>query len=167
MTTDPQAPKPSVPVTEVLPHHTAAAPAYRQSESLPEQRSSTTVIPLPVRSKRSRLPWLIGIAVVMAIGGGGMWYWWTSGTPPAPYKTALVDRGSITAIVTATGTVNPVISVQVGSQVSGKVSQLFADFNSKVTKGLVLAADRSKIVQGPLEPSTRCREERQGEPRQS
>lgn len=68
-----------------------------------------------------------------------MWYWWTSGTPPTQYKTALVDRGPITAIVTATGTVNPVISVQVGSQVSGKVAQLFADFNSKVTKGQVLA----------------------------
>jgi len=68
-----------------------------------------------------------------------MWYWWTSGTPPIQYKTTLVDRGPITAIVTATGTVNPVVSVQVGSQVSGKVSRLFADFNSKVTKGQILA----------------------------
>jgi HlyD family secretion protein len=150
MTTDPQAPKPSVPVTEVLPHHTAAAPAYRQSEPLPEQRLSTTVISLPVRSKRSRLPWLIGIVVVMAAGGGGLWYWLTSGTPPVPYKTALVDRGPITAIVTATGTVNPVISVQVGSQVSGKVSQLFADFNSKVTKGLVLAQIDQKSFKARL-----------------
>ena len=150
MTIDPQAPKPSAPVTEVLPHHTDAAPAHRQSEPLPEQRSSTTVIPLPVRSKRSRLPWLIGIVVVMAAGGGGLWYWWTSGTPPVPYKTALVDRGPITAIVTATGTVNPVISVQVGSQVSGKVSQLFADFNSKVTKGLVLAQIDQKSFKARL-----------------
>jgi len=68
-----------------------------------------------------------------------MWYWWTSGAPPIHYKTALVDRGPITAIVTATGTINPVVSVQVGSQVSGKVAQLFADFNSKVMKGQVLA----------------------------
>jgi HlyD family secretion protein len=82
---------------------------------------------------------LIGIVMIMVIGGGGMWYWWTSGTPPIQYKTTLVDRGPITAIVTATGTVNPVVSVQVGSQVSGKVSRLFADFNSKVTKGQVLA----------------------------
>lgn len=150
MTTDPEAPKPSAPVTEVVPRQTAAAPTYRQSESLPEQRSSTTVIPLLVRSKRSRLPWLIGIVVVMAAGGGGLWYWWTSGTPPVPYKTALVDRGPITAIVTATGTVNPVISVQVGSQVSGKVSQLFADFNSKVTKGQVLAQIDQKSFKARL-----------------
>jgi HlyD family secretion protein len=69
----------------------------------------------------------------------GAWYWWTAGAPPVQYKTALVDRGPITAIVTATGTVNPVVSVQVGSQVSGKITQLMADFNSVVTKGQVLA----------------------------
>ena len=68
-----------------------------------------------------------------------MWYWWTSGAPPIHYKTALVDRGPITALVTATGTINPVVSVQVGSQVSGKVAQLFADFNSRVAKGQILA----------------------------
>lgn len=49
-----------------------------------------------------------------------------------------VDRGPITAIVTATGTVNPVVSVLVGSQVSGKIAQLFADFNSVVTQGQTL-----------------------------
>jgi HlyD family secretion protein len=68
-----------------------------------------------------------------------MWYWWTAGTPPIQYKTALVDRGPITAIVTATGTVNPVVSVQVGSQVSGKIAKLFADFNSVVKQGQTLA----------------------------
>jgi HlyD family secretion protein len=69
---------------------------------------------------------------VLAIIGTGTWYWWMAGTPPVHYKTALVDRGPITAIVTATGTVNPVMSVQVGSQVSGKITQLMADFNSVV-----------------------------------
>ena len=86
-----------------------------------------------------RLPWLIGIAILLALIGGGAWYWWTAGNPPVHYNTALVDRGPITAIVTATGTVNPVVSVQVGSQVSGKITQLMADFNSVVTKGQVLA----------------------------
>ena len=75
----------------------------------------------------------------MLIGGGGFWYWWNSASPSVQYKTVLVDRGPITAVVTATGTINPVVSVQVGSQVSGKVAQLFADFNSKVAKGQVLA----------------------------
>ena len=76
-----------------------------------------------------------------------MWYWWIFGTPPFQYKTALVDRGPITAIVTATGTVNPVVSVQVGSQVSGKIAKLFADFNSVVKQGQIL----SQIDQQPFQ----------------
>jgi HlyD family secretion protein len=150
MTINPHEPKPSVPVTEVVQDHTEAALAHRQSESFPAQRRAIPVIPLPVRSRQSRLPWLIGIVMIMVIGGGGMWQWWTSGTPPIQYKTTLVDRGPITAIVTATGTVNPVISVQVGSQVSGKVSQLFADFNSPVTKGQVLAQIDQKSFKARL-----------------
>ena len=139
MTTDPQKPTLHTPATEVVPRHTAAAPVQRPSESSLEQRSPATLISFPARSTRSPLPWLIGIVIVVAVGGGGLWYWWTSGTPPIQYKTVLVDRGPITAVVTATGTINPVVSVQVGSQVSGKVAQLFADFNAKVLKGQVLA----------------------------
>ena len=71
--------------------------------------------------------------------GAGAWYWFNGGPPPVQYKTALVDRGPITAIVTATGTVNPVVSVLVGSQVSGKIAKLFVDFNSVVTQGQPLA----------------------------
>ena len=142
MTTDPNEPTRHVPVTEVVPLHTAAPPAHRHSDSTsPEHEHGlpATVIPLPARPRRSRLPWLIGSAIVLAIAGWGMWYWWTAGTPPIQYKTALVDRGPITAIVTATGTVNPVVSVQVGSQVSGKIAKLFADFNSVVKQGQTLA----------------------------
>ncbi len=79
-----------------------------------------------------------GAALLLLIGLG-VWIWWSNGSPPVRYKTTQVDRGPITAIVTATGTVNPVISVQVGSQVSGKIAALFADFNSVVEKGQVLA----------------------------
>lgn len=139
MTTDPQKPKPYVTGTEGVPALTTPSPTHRRPESLPEQRLPTTIVLAPARSRRSRLSWLIGVLLIMLIGGGGIWYWWSSGTPAVHYKTALIDRGPITAIVTATGMINPVVSVQVGSQVSGKVAQLFADFNSKVTKGQVLA----------------------------
>ncbi len=138
MTTDPQELARHVPVSEVVPHYTGTAPAQQHPDSLPEQRRPTTIIPLPARSRRSHLPWLIGMLVVLLIGGGELWYWWTAGSPPIQYKTVPVDRGPITAIVTATGTINPVVSVQIGSQVSGKVAQLFADFNSTVVKGQVL-----------------------------
>jgi len=55
------------------------------------------------------------------------------------YHTASVTRGPLTQLVTATGTLNPVVNVQVGSQVSGNIQKLFADFNSKVKAGDVVA----------------------------
>src|SRR6266581_6036153 len=55
------------------------------------------------------------------------------------FQTATVTRGPITQTVTATGTLNPVVNVQVGSQVSGNIQKLFADFNSKVKAGDVVA----------------------------
>jgi len=55
------------------------------------------------------------------------------------YQTANVTRGPITQLVTATGTLNPVTNVQVGSQVSGNIQKLFADFNSQVKAGQTVA----------------------------
>src|SRR5437667_2306607 len=55
------------------------------------------------------------------------------------YLTANVTRGPITQLVTATGTLNPVVNVQVGSQVSGNIAELFADFNSEVKAGQTVA----------------------------
>src|SRR2546430_8441580 len=55
------------------------------------------------------------------------------------YLTATVTRGPITQLVTATGTLNPVVNVQVGSQVSGNIAKLFADFNSEVKAGQTVA----------------------------
>src|SRR6266568_4533286 len=57
----------------------------------------------------------------------------------AQFQTATVTRGPITQTVTATGTLNPVVNVQVGSQVSGNIQKLFADFNSKVKAGDIVA----------------------------
>jgi HlyD family secretion protein len=61
----------------------------------------------------------------------------SSGT--SSYQTATVTRGPITQLVTATGTLNPVVNVQVGSQVSGNIAKLFADFNSEVKAGQTVA----------------------------
>src|SRR5438105_14600273 len=57
----------------------------------------------------------------------------------AQFQTTSVTRGPITQAVTATGTLNPVVNVQVGSQVSGNIQKLFVDFNSKVKAGDVVA----------------------------
>lgn len=62
------------------------------------------------------------------------------------YVTARVDRGSITQVITATGSLQAVVTVQVGSQVSGTIAKLYADFNSKVKQGQVVAElDQAKF----------------------
>jgi len=66
------------------------------------------------------------------------------------YFTAPVERGDVRQVVEATGTINAVTSVQVGSQVSGTILQLFADFNSRVKKGQVVAKLDPSIYQGTL-----------------
>jgi HlyD family secretion protein len=63
----------------------------------------------------------------------------TTGKKTDQYKAERVDRGTITMTITATGTLSAVTTVQVGSQVSGLISRLFADFNSQVKKGQQLA----------------------------
>lgn len=153
MSTNPDEPTRHVPVTEVIPPHPADLPAHRDPDSSPGyvRRLPTSIIPLPPMMSRSHLPWLISIIIFLAVMAVGSWYWWNSTSSPVQYKTALVARGPITAVVTATGTVNPVISVLVGSQVSGKIAELSADFNSVVTKGQVLA----RIDQQPFQARVR------------
>jgi len=64
---------------------------------------------------------------------------WNKGTKESPYISVEVQKGDVTQVVTATGSLSAVITVQVGSQVSGAIDKLFADFNSKVKKDQVVA----------------------------
>jgi HlyD family secretion protein len=70
------------------------------------------------------------------------------------YKTADVDRGSIVQFVTATGTLNPVGLVNVGTQVSGTVSEISADFNDRVKKGQVLLKIDPTILEATIKQAT-------------
>jgi HlyD family secretion protein len=84
--------------------------------------------------------WIMGGALLLAgLGTGGYVYWNGDQEAPVRYKTAKIERGAVTQAVTATGTINPVITVQVGSQVSGIIKALYADFNSVVKAGQVVA----------------------------
>src|SRR5438552_1100223 len=67
------------------------------------------------------------------------------------YFTAQAQTGTINDVVQATGTINAVTTVQVGSQVSGTISRLFADFNSRVHRGQVVALIDPSLFQGALE----------------
>jgi HlyD family secretion protein len=69
---------------------------------------------------------------------------------PTQYYTAKVDRGDIRQVVDATGTINAVTTVQVGSQVSGTISKLVVDFNSKVKKDQVIAQIDPSLFEGTL-----------------
>lgn len=79
------------------------------------------------------IPCLIAIVAIMAYI-----YARSDGKQPT-YRLARVEQGPIISTVSSTGTLNPVITVQVGSQVSGQIKELYADFNSEVRKGQVIA----------------------------
>jgi len=81
---------------------------------------------------------LIGAVLVVALAAGIFFYQRSSNNGPA-YRTQAVARGDIRATVTATGTMNAVTTVLVGTQVSGTISKLYVDYNSPVKKGQILA----------------------------
>ena len=86
-----------------------------------------------------RVLYVFGVIAVLAAAAGGYVWWAEPFKSPPAYRYAKIERGSITAVVSATGTLNPVVSVQVGSQVSGQIKELYADFNSVVKKGQLIA----------------------------
>src|SRR5512138_1377762 len=81
---------------------------------------------------------VIGGAVLAVAAAGGYLLSRPSENAPA-WKTRAVDRGDIRETVAATGTVNPLITVNVGTQVSGTIREILADFNSRVRKGQIIA----------------------------
>jgi HlyD family secretion protein len=83
--------------------------------------------------------WLGGLAVVLAAGVGAWWWTQQRATDLPAYRTAPLERGPLLATVAASGAVNPVTQVSVGTQVSGQIKQLFVDFNDEVKAGQLLA----------------------------
>ncbi len=77
--------------------------------------------------------------LVAAFGVAAAFLWVKHAPIPAKYVTAPAERGSLIRAVTATGTVNPVVTVQVGTYVSGPIVKLYCDFNTEVKKGQICA----------------------------
>src|SRR5215471_17662387 len=92
--------------------------------------------------------WAIIGLLVVAIGALTAFKFEAAKSPQ--YFTEQVQRGDIQNVVQATGTINAVTTVQVGSQVSGTIQSLFADFNSHVTKGQVVAQIEPSLFKGAL-----------------
>lgn len=83
--------------------------------------------------------WIAG-AVVLALAGAGAWWWYSQSEDAAQsYRTAKIERGNLQASVSASGAVNPVTQVSVGTQVSGQIKELYVDFNSEVKAGQLIA----------------------------
>ena len=98
--------------------------------------------------------WMLTLAVIAAGAGGAAYYFHHRHSAPLNFNTAAVTRGELTQTVTATGTLNPVVNVTVGSQVSGRICKLNVDFNSVVKSNEVIAEIDPATYQAAVEQST-------------
>jgi HlyD family secretion protein len=106
------------------------------------------------KQNSSWIKWTVIILAAVAVIVGGIWYFKRGHTDAPDYQTVTVTRGDLTHMVTATGTLNPVVNVTVGSQVSGRISKLNVDFNSIVKSNEVIAEIDPSTYQAAVEQST-------------
>lgn len=81
---------------------------------------------------------IVSLAALGALGAAA-WYWGGSTDAAPAWRLARADTGIIVSSVTASGTINPIVTVLVGSQISGQIAELLADYNSPVSAGQVIA----------------------------
>lgn len=93
---------------------------------------------------------LISIVAVLAVGAGSWFFGESKGNHKVVYKTATVAKGKISESITATGTIEPVTEVTVGTQVSGIIDKIYVDYNSTVTKGQLIAEMDRVTLQSEL-----------------
>ena len=135
--------------TKRAPLRATGKPDFRPIMSVaPEQEPAAIEPPKPGKpaetrpapsDHRHRLAWIAAGAVLAVASVGVAYHYWSREAAHPIYRLAAVTRGPVTAAVIASGTINPVITVQVGSQVSGQIKELLADFNTEVTKGQLIA----------------------------
>lgn len=83
--------------------------------------------------------WVAGAAALALAAGGALWWAQRPAADAVQYRTGKIERGPLQATVSASGAVNPVTQVSVGTQVSGQIKDLFVDFNSEVKAGQLIA----------------------------
>src|SRR4051812_7433211 len=81
----------------------------------------------------------LGILVILAGAGAGGWYLLKKHGSETEYQVGGVTRGGVIQSVPASGQLNPVVNIQVGSQISGRIAKMFVDFNSEVKSNQVIA----------------------------
>ncbi len=120
------------------------AKPVQSSETQAESPAQITLVPKPQPASPAHSyfdhPWLIGgLAALVVIVGIAIAWWSLSSGGIVRYSTARVTRGAVTRGVVATGTVNPVLTIIVGSYVSGVIQNLSCDYNTEVKKGQICA----------------------------
>ena len=103
--------------------------------------------------------------VVLAAAAYALWRWRAASPEKGPQlETAAVDRGRIVAKVTATGTLSALVTVQVGSQVSGRIQALYVDYNSQVKKGQLIARIDPQLFEASRRAGARQPHRGRGQP---
>ena len=110
----------------------------------------------PSHPRRSRtvaqiLRWSIACLVIAILAAVGWRVAHVKSVPAVRYQSATVDHGPLEARVTASGTVSAIVTVQVGSQVSGRISAWYVDYNSPVTKGQLVATIEPSLFKAAVE----------------
>ncbi len=104
--------------------------------------------------EKHRFPqWIFwaGIVLLAAVAGER---WYAHSQAAVKFETAPLERGPIESNITATGNLNPVVNVQVGSQVSGNIKALYADFNTKVKQGQLVALIEPQLFQAQVDQAS-------------
>ncbi len=83
--------------------------------------------------------WIVGAVALALVAGGAAWWSQRAKADGVSFRTAKLERGSLQATVSASGAVNPVKQVSVGTQVSGQIKEIYVDFNSEVKAGQLIA----------------------------
>jgi HlyD family secretion protein len=128
----------------------AAAPLWLPEPTNPDAEiPADPTLPPP---RRRRWPWVVmGVSLIVLAAAGVARWRLGPGQARVSYETVKVDRGRIVVQVTASGTVSALKTVQVGSQVSGRIAELHADFNDNVKKGQLLARLDTQLFKSAVE----------------
>src|SRR5580700_2241595 len=100
---------------------------------------------------KARILWVIAVLVLLGAGAGYWRYRLSHRAPEVQYKTAPIERRHIVGRVTASGTLSALVTVQVGTQVSGRIQKLYADFNSEVKKGQLVAKIDPQVFEASVQ----------------
>lgn len=111
--------------------------------------------PIPRKATSGKFSWSrqgLVAAIVIAVAGGGLYFYRQreAVASAGAYRTATVERGDIRVAISSTGTLSAISTVTVGSQISGQVTQVLADYNDKVRKGQVIARIDPKTYEAQI-----------------